>query len=339
MQARVCGKFARSRLGIPAAGKKDCLRAALRETCASRRPTFRMIELKNLSKSFKGKPALRDLSLTVERGEIFGLLGHNGAGKSTTFGILLGQVFADAGEAFIGGVSVQQERARALARVGAIFEAPAFYDYLSGWKNLEIFTSYSAIVPRTEMAEAVEIVGLSARIHDPVRTYSHGMRQRLGLAQALLPAPELILLDEPTEGLDPEGIHEIRGLIQRLNRERGLTVLFSSHLLSEVEQLCDHVAILHHGRKIFDGHWESLATEGTQFRLDVDDWDKAATLARQAGAKILPDLKIELPPGRDMADIVTALVTAGLKVRAVEPRRRSLEQIYLEMTAEEESKQ
>lgn len=293
----------------------------------------RMIELKNLSKSFKGKPALRDLSLTVERGEIFGLLGHNGAGKSTTFGIMLGQVFADGGEAFIDGISVQRERARALARVGAIFEAPAFYDYLSGWKNLEIFTSYSAIVSKAEMMEAVEIVGLAGRIHDPVRTYSHGMRQRLGLAQALLPAPELALLDEPTEGLDPEGIHEIRGLIQRLNRERGLTVLFSSHLLSEVEQLCDHVAILNRGRKIFDGRWESLATEASRFRLEVDDWEKAATLATQNGAAIFPEAHIELPPGRDVADLVATLVAAGVRVRAVEPLRRSLEQIYLEMTA------
>jgi ABC-2 type transport system ATP-binding protein len=296
----------------------------------------RMIELKNLSKSFKGKPALCDLSLTVERGEIFGLLGHNGAGKSTTFGIMLGQVFADAGEAFINGVSVQRDRARALARVGAIFEAPAFYDYLTGWRNLEVFTSYSAIVPRRDMEEAVEIVGLTSRIRDPVRTYSHGMRQRLGLAQALLPTPELVLLDEPTEGLDPEGIHEIRGLIQRLNRERGLTVLFSSHLLSEVEQLCDHVAILNRGFKIFDGRWESLAAEGSRFRLEVDEWEKAAQIAKQAGATVLPESVIELAPGRDVADVVSGLVAAGIRVRAVEPQRRSLEQIYLEMTAKGE---
>jgi ABC-2 type transport system ATP-binding protein len=298
-----------------------------------------MIELKNLTKSFKGKPALCDLSLSVEKGEIFGLLGHNGAGKSTTFGIMLGQVFPNSGEAFIGGVSVQKERARALSRVGAIFEAPAFYDYLSGWTNLEIFTSYSAIVSRREIEEAVEIVGLTARIHDPVRTYSHGMRQRLGLAQALLPAPEVVLLDEPTEGLDPEGIHEIRGLIRRLNRERGLTVLFSSHLLSEVEQLCDRVAILNRGRKIFDGRWESLESEAARYRLDVDDWAKAAPLAERAGARMLPKEMIELPPGRDVAELIAALVTAGVKVRAVEPQRRNLEQIYLELTADDESKQ
>ncbi len=292
-----------------------------------------MIELKNLSKSFKGRPALHDFSLTVERGEIFGLLGHNGAGKSTSFGIMLGQVFPDSGEAFIDGVSVQRERARALSRIGAIFEAPAFYDYLSGWQNLEILTSYSALVPAAEIAGAVEIVGLTSRIHDKVRTYSHGMRQRLGLAQALLPAPELVLLDEPTEGLDPEGIHEIRGLILKLNRERGLTVLFSSHLLSEVEQLCDHVAILNRGRKIFDGRWDVLAGEGTRYRLEVDDWEKTAAVAVRRGARLLPGNILELPLAGDIAEIVTEIVAAGVKVRAVEPQRRSLEQIYLEMTS------
>jgi ABC-2 type transport system ATP-binding protein len=225
-----------------------------------------MIQLENLTKSFKGRMALEGLSLQVDRGEIFGLLGHNGAGKSTTFGMMLGQVHPDAGEAFIGGISVQKERASALAKVGAIFETPGFYEYLSGWRNLEIFTSYTGNVPTPELREAVETVGLTARIHDPVRFYSHGMRQRLALAQALCPAPELILLDEPTEGLDPEGIAEMREMIQRLNRERGLTVLLSSHLLSEVEQLCSRVAILNRGRKIFEGPWIELAGKGNRYR-------------------------------------------------------------------------
>src|SRR5258708_1837739 len=146
-----------------------------------------MIELRNLTKAYRGKPALFGLSLAVRRGEIFGLLGHNGAGKSTALGILLGQVFPDSGEALIGGVSVQRERARALERTGAIFEAPRFYDYLSGWTNLEIYTSYSARVPRRRIEEAVEIVGLTARIRDKVGTYSQAMREKLVLAQAPLP--------------------------------------------------------------------------------------------------------------------------------------------------------
>ncbi|HEX8310861.1 MAG TPA: ABC transporter ATP-binding protein [Chthoniobacteraceae bacterium] len=289
-----------------------------------------MIRLENLTKSFKGRPALHGLSLEVAQGEIFGLLGHNGAGKSTTFGIMLGQVYPDSGEVFLRDISVQRERSRALARVGAIFETPGFYDYLSGWKNLEIFTSYSAAVPKRDLEEVVEIVGLSARIHDPVRVYSHGMRQRLALAQALCPAPELILLDEPTEGLDPEGIAEMREVIQRLNRERGLTVLLSSHLLSEVEQLCDRVAILNQGRKVFEGRWLELAGDRPCYRLELDDWEKAVPHLRAAGADVRQATgEIDLAAGVDIGDLVAALVHAGVKVRAVEPQRPNLERLYL----------
>ena len=292
-----------------------------------------MIELKSLSKSFKGKPALLELSLTVKQGEIFGLLGHNGAGKSTSLGILLGQVYPDKGEAFIGGVSVQQERSRALARTGAIFEAPRFYEYMSGWKNLEIFSSYTAAVSRAEIEATVEIVGLSARIHDRVQAYSQGMRQRLGLAQALLPAPELMLLDEPTNGLDPEGIHEMRELIKRLNRERGITVLFCSHLLSEVELLCDRVAILNRGRKIFDGRWSDLAADRQRVRLEVDDWERAvAVLGAGGGVRVAEPGELLLDDGKPISDVVAALVQGGVRINAVEPRRRNLEQIYLEMS-------
>lgn len=292
-----------------------------------------MIELRELRKSFGKKPALHDLSLEVRRGEIFGLLGHNGAGKSTTLGILLGQVHPNHGEALIDGVSVQRERARALARTGAIFEAPRFYEYLSGWRNLEIYTSYSARVPKEKIAEAVEIVGLTGRIRDKVGVYSQGMRQRLGLAQALLPDNELILLDEPTNGLDPEGIHEMRGLIQRLNRERGITVLFCSHLLVEVEQLCNHVAILNQGRKVFDGRWSEIQAEQRRVRLEVDDWSKAAALlatvpnvmAGEAGVVSLGD-------GAEVADLVARLVHGGVRISAVEPQHRNLEEIYLSIT-------
>lgn len=290
-----------------------------------------MIELRDLQKSFGGKPALHGLSLEVQKGEVFGLLGHNGAGKSTTLGILLGQVFPDAGEALIGGVSVQRERARALAKTGAIFEAPRFYDYLSGWRNLEIYTSYSARVPRAQIAEAVETVGLTGRIRDKVGTYSQGMRQRLGLAQALLPANEVILLDEPTNGLDPEGIAEMRALIQRLNRERGLTVVFCSHLLAEVEQLCDHVVILNQGRKIFDGRWADLGAERRQVRFEVDDWPRAMVLLGESVRVVEPGV-VTLDDGCATADLVARLVQGGVRVSAVEPERRNLEQIYLALT-------
>jgi ABC-2 type transport system ATP-binding protein len=289
------------------------------------------IEIRNLHKAFGGKPAVAGVSFEVKRGEIFGLLGHNGAGKSTTLGVLLGQVFPNQGEAFVGGISVQQHRARALAKVGAIFEAPRFYDYLSGWRNLEIFTSYSAAVPRKEMEDVVEFVGLTKRIRDRVMTYSQGMRQRLGLAQALLPAPDVVLLDEPTNGLDPEGIAEMRELIQRLNRERGITVLFCSHLLSEVEQLCDRVAILNQGRMLFQGRWLDLAPKGARYRIEAEPWVTARSLLN--GAEIIretPDVLIELPPGQDVADLVNRMVEANVKVRAVAPERQTLEALYLE---------
>lgn len=286
-----------------------------------------MIRIEQLHKTFRGRPALTDVSFEVQRGEIYGLLGHNGAGKSTTFGILLGQVYPDSGSAFIDGVSVQRERGRALSKIGAIFESPGFYDYMSGWKNLEILASYSGRVSKAEMRQAVEIVGLEKRIHDPVRVYSHGMRQRLALAQALVPTPEAVLLDEPTEGLDPEGIHEMRNLIKQLNRERGLTVLLSSHLLSEVQQLCDRVAILNQGHLVFTGRWTDLAGEESRYRLDLDDWAKARTL----GLTIAEHDVIEVSAEDDIATLVARLVGAGVKVRAVEPLRPTLESLYLDL--------
>jgi len=289
-----------------------------------------MIRLEHLSKTFKKRVALEDLSLEIRQGEIFGLLGHNGAGKSTTLGMLLGQIYPTSGEAFIRGVSVQQNRQKALDKVGAIFEEPAFHDYLTGWDNLRILTSYSARLPDEELREAVRFTGLEKRIHDPVWVYSHGMRQRLALAQALLPRPDLILLDEPAEGLDPEGIYEMRKLIVRLNRERGMTVVLSSHLLAEVEQLCDRVAILNQGRLIFEGRWnEFTADPSPAHRLEVDDWKKAGVILQKLRVSRPTAETIALAPGGDMADVVSALVKGGVRIQAIEPLRRNLEDIYL----------
>ncbi len=297
-----------------------------------------MVRLENLRKDFGGKPALAPLNLEISAGEIFGLLGHNGAGKSTTFGLILGQLRPTGGEVFVRGVSVQRERGRALQRVGAIFETPAFYDYLSGWRNLAMLTALSRRVTPEETNEAVRFVGLEKRIHDPVRTYSHGMRQRLALAQALLPSPELVLLDEPAEGLDPEGIRELRELILTLNRERGMTVVLSSHLLAEVQQTCHRVAILHRGRLVFQGHWQDLVRDRASYRLDVDDWTRAATAVAACGATLDAAAgTLSLPSAdADVADVVTALVGAGIRVRAVEPVRQSLEDVYLDTVAERE---
>jgi ABC-2 type transport system ATP-binding protein len=286
-----------------------------------------MVRLDRLSKSFRGRPALQSLSLEIRRGEIFGLLGHNGAGKSTTFGLMLGHLSPDAGEAFIAGRSVQRERAAALSRVGAIFETPAFYEYMSGWQNLRFFVSLSGLESDDRLRDVIRLVRLEERLHDPVRAYSHGMRQRLALAQALLPNPEFILLDEPTEGLDPEGIHEMRDLIRRLRDEHGLTVMLSSHLLSEVEQLCDRVAILHGGNLVFCGDWKSGEP---RWRLDVDDWTRASAVLAAVGVVPHPDAQVSVRQGLDISDAVAALVTAGVKVRGVTPVKATLEDFYLE---------
>lgn len=286
-----------------------------------------MVRIENLSKRFGQRQALHPLSLQIEAGEIFGLLGHNGAGKSTTFGMMLGHVHPDSGEVFIGGHSVQQDRAAALSRVGAIFETPSFYDYMSGWQNLRFFVSLTGPVSEVRLREIVSLVGLEKRINDPVRAYSHGMRQRLALAQALLPDPQFILLDEPNEGLDPEGIHEMRDMVRRLRDQHGLTVLLASHLLVEVEQLCDRVAILHQGRLVFCGRWQQ---EQNLWRLDLDDWGKALAIWPLFGITTPASGSLTLPSSVDMADVVAALVGAGVRVRSVEPVRRTLEDFYLE---------
>lgn len=292
-----------------------------------------MLEASHLQKSFGGKPALRDVSFRVGKGEIHGLLGHNGAGKSTTLGIILGMVMPDRGEVTVGGVSVLTDRSRALRKVGAIFEAPSFYDYLSGWENLRVLMGYSTGFDPAAAEDVVAQVGLAKRIHSKVRTYSHGMRQRLALAQALLPEPELLLLDEPTDGLDPEGIKWFRDFILRLREERGMTVLFNSHLLAEVELMCDRVTILREGQLIHEGTLGALSQETPVFEVDLAPWENAAALVRQAGGEILSPSRISLPPELDPAAFVETLVHAGIRLRAFAPVRRSLEDLYMDLLA------
>jgi ABC-2 type transport system ATP-binding protein len=290
-----------------------------------------MLEIRGLHKSFGGKPALDDVSFNVARGEIHGLLGHNGAGKSTTLGIILGMVMPDAGDVTIGGVSVLESRSHALRKVGAIFESPAFYEYLSGWENLRLLMGYSGGFDAKAARETVELVGLSKRIHSKVRTYSHGMRQRLALAQSLLPEPGLLLLDEPTDGLDPEGIKWFRDFILHLRDERGMTVLFNSHLLAEVELMCDRVTILREGKRVFEGAVGGLHEDDLMFEADLEPWDVATPLIHALGGEIPMPGRIRLPHGADPAVLVESLVRNGIRLRALAPLRRSLEDLYMEI--------
>lgn len=299
-----------------------------------------MLTVSGLKKRFdrKAPPALDDVSFSVGSGEIYGLLGHNGAGKSTALGILLGMVYPDEGEVTIGGRSVQREREAALSQVGAIFEAPAFYEYLSGWQNLKVLTAFSGGVERETMEEVVAWVGLSKRIRHRVGTYSHGMRQRLALAQALLPKPKVLILDEPTDGLDPEGIVEFREQLFELREKSGVTILLSSHLLSEVEQVCDRVAILQAGKKVYEGGTRGLGGEGQLHRIEFgteSDRKKAQPIAARHQATPGPgeDLFV-LPPGADPVAFLSDLVSAGIQIRQFVRLESTLEDLYLEVSGQ-----
>jgi len=290
-----------------------------------------MISLQNVQKKFGARVAVQDLTLVVPRGDIFGLLGHNGAGKSTAIGMMLGQVWPTRGEVKVCGHDVTTQRALALARVGAIFETPTFYDYLSGRRNLEILSHYSAPTSTARLLEVVDWVGLTGRERTAVKTYSHGMRARLAIAQALLPQPELLIFDEPGSGLDPEGIAEMRQTIARLHRELGLTILLSSHLLSEVEQLCTRIAVLNQGRKVFEGRVADVKAGRGRVMLRTPDFGAATTLLRERGiiTGSADGRFISLSEGRTTAEAAKLLVEANLPVEGIWPQEQTLEDFYL----------
>jgi ABC-2 type transport system ATP-binding protein len=297
-----------------------------------------MIELRNVSKVFGEREAVCDLTMTVPAGEIFGLLGHNGAGKSTAIGMMLGQVWPSAGEVRVCGFDVTHERQRALEKVGAIFETPVFYDYLSGWRNLEIFSHYTAPTSRHRFQEVIDWVGLTGRETSKVKTYSHGMRARLALAQALLPRPELLILDEPGDGLDPEGIHEMRQTILRLRAEMGLTILLSSHLLSEVEQLCTRIAVMNQGRKVFEGPMTAVRQSRNWATLRVSDFQAATRLLREK--KLIVDERngklIALAAEVKTEQIVRCMVQHDFAVHEITPQEQDLEGFYLSLMKDHE---
>ena len=292
-----------------------------------------MISLTQVTKVFGARKAVDDLSLRVSPGEIFGLLGHNGAGKSTAIGMMLGQVWPTAGSVKVCGHEVTSQRREALLKVGAIFEAPVFYDYLSGWRNLEILSTYTAPTSRARIAEVIEWVGLTGREQSKVRTYSHGMRSRLALAQALLPKPELLILDEPSDGLDPEGIHEMRQTILRLQRELGLTILLSSHLLNEVEQLCTRIAVLQQGKKVFEGKVADVRAARGRVNLKTPDFATATALLRERGliTATAEERFITLADGHSTAEITRALVASGIAVEGIWQHEQTVEDFYLSL--------
>ncbi len=297
------------------------------------------IEARGLVKRYGAVTAVDHVDLTVEAGSVYGYLGPNGAGKTTSLRMLLGLIRPDEGVARLFGRDPLEEGAAALDGVAGFVEAPRFYPYLSGRRNLELMAALDGGDAGDRIDAALETVDLADRQTDKVKGYSHGMKQRLGIADALLRAPRLLLLDEPTTGLDPAGMRDMRLLVRRL-ADAGMTVLLSSHLMGEVEELCDRVAIVRSGRVIYEGALDALLhSTGQRYRLrTTDDARARAVCAAQAGVREVEGgtegiaFAVEGEREGVVAELSVALVEAGVGITALVPASASLEELFFRLT-------
>ena len=307
-----------------------------------------VLSVQNVKKKIGGKPIIHGISFDVRAGEIFGFLGPNGSGKTTTIRMLVDLIKPTEGRILICGEDVNRHPERALRHVGCIVENPEMYGYLTGWENLEHFARMQEGITRQRIAEVVEIVGLGKPIHDKVKTYSLGMRQRLGIAQALLGRPKLLILDEPTNGLDPKGIKELRDFVRGL-ADSGMSLFISSHLLGEIQLMCDRVAIIARGHVLAVGGVDELIGQAgayTVWQLDRPEegrrllaGDPSVKLIAEEEHRIDEALLATLPGG-----IVTKMepdavprwverfVRAGIRVLAAQKIAPSLEELFLKLT-------
>lgn len=295
-----------------------------------------MIETRQLTRRFGAQLAVDDLNLQAPEAGVYGFLGPNGAGKTTAIRMLLGLIRADAGEVHLFGAPLAANRQRLMRRVGALVEAPSLYPHLTGRENLEV-TRRMLGAPRALIDRALDIIKLTGDAHRRVREYSLGMRQRLGLALALLNKPELLILDEPTNGLDPAGIHEMRDLLRRLPAEFGVTVFLSSHLLSEVEQIASHIGIIHQGRLLFQGPLSELQDKHrVQLTIGVNQPEQASNCLTAAGwnVQIRADGMLGINAGtrEDAVRINNLLISQSLEVFHLAQAQVSLEDIFLTLT-------
>ena len=297
------------------------------------------IETHELSRRFRDRIAVDAVSMTVPEKAVYGFLGRNGAGKTTTLKMLLGLIRPSGGTARVAGVDVARDRLAAARRVGALLEAHGFYGNLSGRGNLDLTRTLLGL-PKSEVGRVLEVVEMAEHARRRVSDYSLGMRQRLGLARAMLGAPPVLILDEPTNGLDPDGIADMRRFLKSLPERTGATVLLSSHLLGEIEQTATHVGILSHGRLVLEGELGRLKADlAPEIALETDDAARAAALAQARGFDVLradDGLVARLKPGEDprtaSAALNRAMVEADIEVFAIGARSRSLEGIYREVS-------
>ncbi|MDT3697661.1 MAG: ABC transporter ATP-binding protein [Ignavibacterium sp.] len=300
----------------------------------------KIIEINSLVKDFKKLRAVNNLNLSVYKGDVFGFLGPNGAGKSTTIRMLLSLIRQTSGTINLFGNSISSDRKNILGKIGAIVEKPDFYNYLSAYKNLEILGKLSGKeISKHKIMQVLELVGLDNRFDSKVKTFSHGMKQRLGLAQSLLHDPELIILDEPTTGLDPQGMKEIRDLITYLSKEKGKTLFLSSHILHEVELVANRMIIISKGATKVEGDVKDLLnTKKLKVSFDVDNEQKAKELIFQSGWKEkfetnTKSVFVFYLENHEISQLNKYFVDNNISISAVIPKR-SLEDYFLKITEE-----
>ena len=301
-----------------------------------------IIELENVTKVIKGRKIIDNITFQVNKGEVFGFLGPNGAGKTTTIRMIVGLMGITSGEIRIGGASIKDKFEEAVSHVGAIVENPEMYKFLSGYQNLVHYARMTNGITTEKIDETVKLVGLTERIHDKVKTYSLGMRQRLGLAQCLLHDPAVLILDEPTNGLDPAGIREIRDYIRLLAREKNMAVIVSSHMLSEMEMMCDRIGIIQDGRLI-DVQLVQEFVHGSEitYEFEVIPSEMAITLLQSNYPNVSfthsrNGITIELSK-QEIPQIVKMFVEAEIQVFGIKEVAKTLEDRFLEVTGEKEA--
>lgn len=297
-----------------------------------------VLELSNVWKSIKKKDIIKNISFNLKKGEILGFLGPNGAGKSSTLRMIVGLSKASAGTITICGHSIQGDYVKAMSHVGCIIESPDLYNYMSGYKNLELLGSMSKNVSKADIDHAISLVGMEKRIHDKVAIYSMGMKQRIGLAQALIHKPNLLILDEPTNDLDPQGIHEFREIVKSLAKDKGISVLISSHLISEVQLTCDRVCIINNGIIIRDGSVDQMLSSSEIVWLLKDpvkgqkilrDHFKLESLINDQ-KELIAEVDLEL-----LVQINKTFIASGLDLQTVAAKKKTLEDLFLNATKQE----
>lgn len=299
-----------------------------------------LMETKNLVKCYKNKTVVDAVNLHVKKGEIYGFVGPNGAGKSTVMKMLLNLTPPDSGEVYLFGEKIETTSYESLKRIGSIIESPYFYEKITGYENLELHCEYMGFHNKERIEEALRAVDLRHIEGKTVSHYSMGMKQRLAIARAILTRPELLILDEPINALDPEGIREMRMLFRRLNQEYGITVFISSHILSEIEQIADTIGILQNGRLLREISISDIRRLQTDYiELEVDDINRAGCLLdrklRLTNFKVVTDTKIELYDlSKSVQELSASLVQNGIGIISIGMRQHSLEDYFFHIIEE-----